>query len=69
MFFPRVPVLFRRGSCYLQPQPVDVDVDVDAEVDAEVDAGGRRRRRRGGCLGYTPAGTGKRTNIKDNIKQ
>ena len=66
--FPRVTALFRWEP---QEQPVDVgaDVDADVDVDAEVDAGGRRRRRRGGCLCYTPAGTDKGANIKHNIKQ
>ena len=48
---------------------MDVDVDVDVDVDAEIYAGGRRRRRRDEYIGHTPAGTGKGTNIKHNIKQ
>ena len=48
---------------------VDADVDADVDVDAEIYASGRRRRRRGGCLCYTPAGTEQRLNIKHNIKQ
>ena len=48
---------------------MDVDVEVDVDVDAEIYAGGRRRRRKDEYIGYTLAGTGKGTNIKDNIKQ
>ena len=72
--WPHVPAAcswFVPRRCLPGPGPVDVDVDadVDVDVDAEADAGGRRRRRRDEYLCYTLAGTGKGTNIKDNIKQ
>ena len=63
--FPRVLVLFRRGPWLLELQPIDVDVDVDVDigldmdVDIDVDID----------IDRTLAGTGKGTNIKDNIKQ
>ena len=63
--FPRVPVLFRREPWLLELQPIDVDVDVDVDigldmdVDIDVDID----------IDRTLAGTGKGTNIKDNIKQ
>ena len=56
-------------SCFVPPRCVPGPGPVDVDVDAEVYAGGRRRRRGDECLGYTLAGTGKGTNIKDNIKQ
>ena len=53
-------------SCFVPPRCVPGPGPVDVDVDVDVDGSGRRRRRRDG---YTLAGTGKGTNIKDNIKQ